>query len=127
MTVLKFFLAGGVLLVSTTVAAADSCAASFEDFMMTFEGDPVFQSKHILFPLVYVQASGESNITDDAGYKAIAYPNLAKQKERALMRHDRKDRDGSVTVSLEKSGAATLQYRFIRTEDCYQLVRAENH
>lgn len=129
----KRFCIGSLLLMfSATAAAADTCPATFEEFMTGFEANAAYQLEHTKFPLVYRHAEGtgadaqiiETAIADAAAYGAIQYPSPAQQKEQSLTRKDSRDRGGAVNVRLESSDTA-LQYRFIKTEECWQLVRME--
>jgi hypothetical protein len=128
------FCIGSLLVMfSATAAAATECPATFEEFMKNFEGSTAYQLEHTKFPLVYRQAEGnqttapvDGTIADAAAYQAIQYPSPAQQQAQSLERKDSSDRGGATSVRLEKPGSGTaLQYRFIKTEECWQLVRME--
>ncbi len=128
----RFCIGSLLVLFSATAAAAEECPATFEEFMTSFEADAAYQLEYTKFPLVYRHAANsepdaqiiETSIADAAAYAAIQYPSPAQQKEQSLARKDSRDRGGAVNVRLESADTA-LQYRFIKTDVCWQLVRME--
>ena len=125
-------LAAGLLLAAASANAADQCAATFEEFLAKFAASADYQAANTKFPLVYRHAASaadtnivEETIADAAGYKAVQFPSAEQQKAQGLTSTSSKDRGGATTIRLTKADGESTQYRFFKTETCWQLIRME--